>query len=187
MTALLVFFITSALPDGGAARDGGLPPLIPRAVLYGSPELSSPQLSPDGNRLATLEPDENKVLQLRVRTTGLSDAVQLTNEPTRSLRTFRWTEDGAALLYQQDLDGDERFHVFALDLETKQARDLTPWPGAKSELLETNPRAPSQVLLTTNRRDAKVFDVVRVNWRTGEVVDDTKNPGDVSQWLVDAD
>ncbi|MDX2009776.1 MAG: S9 family peptidase, partial [Myxococcaceae bacterium] len=47
--------------------------------------------------------------------------------------------------------------------------------------------APSQVLLTTNRRDAKVFDVVRVNWRTGEVVDDTKNPGDVSQWLVDAD
>jgi dipeptidyl aminopeptidase/acylaminoacyl peptidase len=185
--ALLVLVLVSALPDGGVVRDGGLPPLVPRAVLFGAPELASPQLSPDGSRIATLEPDEKRVLQLRVRTTGLSDVVQLTNEPTRSLRTFRWTEDGSALLFQQDLDGDERFHVFVLDLETKQPRDLTPWAGAKSELLETNPKFPGHVLLTTNRRDPRAFDVVRVNWRTGEVVDDTRNPGDVSQWFVDAD
>jgi dipeptidyl aminopeptidase/acylaminoacyl peptidase len=187
VSAALLLALLLTAPDAGPGRDGGVAPLIPRAVLFGSPAMANPQLSPDGARLGTLEPDAKGVMQLWVRTTGLSDAQQVTNEPTRGLKTWRWTEDSSSLLYLQDSDGDERFHVFALELETKSVRDLTPWPGAKSEVLETSPKHPDHLLVTTNRRDPKVFDVVRLNWRTGEVTDDTKNPGDVAQWFVDAD
>src|SRR5262245_18743622 len=35
-----------------------LPPLIPRDVLFGNPERTSPRLSPDGTRLAWIAPDK---------------------------------------------------------------------------------------------------------------------------------
>ena len=40
------------------------PPLIPRDVLFGNPERTSPHLSPDGKRLAWLAPDKKNVLQV---------------------------------------------------------------------------------------------------------------------------
>src|SRR5205085_6374634 len=50
-----------------------LPPLIPREVLFGNPERTSPHLSPDGKRAAWLAPDKRNVLQVWVRTIGTHD------------------------------------------------------------------------------------------------------------------
>ncbi len=179
-TTLLLTHLSLAAVDAGT-------PLLPRALLLGNAEFAAPQLSPDGLKLGSLKPDEKNVVQLFVRTLGAGDDTAVTSEPTRGLRSFRWTEDSSALLYPQDADGDERFHVFVVDLATKSTRDLTPWPKSKNEVLETSPKAPDTVLLTSNRRDARAFDVVRLNWKTGAVVVDTQNPGDVTQWLVDID
>lgn len=185
MPALLLLALLAA-PDAGVRPDAGVP-LIPRAHLFGNAELASPQLSPDGLKVAFLKPDQNDVAQLWVRTVGATDDVQVTAEASRGLRSFRWTEDASALLYPQDTGGDERFHLFVVDLATKATRDLTPWPGSRNELLETSPKAPDFVLVTSNRRDARAVDVLRLNWKTGAVETDTRNPGDVTSWLVDAD
>ncbi|MCA3014304.1 MAG: S9 family peptidase [Myxococcaceae bacterium] len=185
MLALTLTSLLCALPDGGARPDAALPPLLPRAVLFGGPAYAGPQLSPDGRRVAALVPDARRVLQLEVRAVGQGDAVVVTAEPTRSVRTFRWTEDGAALLFEQDARGDGRTHVFVVDVATRATRDLTPWPGATSEVLETSARAPAHVLVTTNRRDARVVDVVRIDWRSGAVTEHARNPGDVVQWFAD--
>lgn len=189
MTGLVLLALLMA-PDGGLGSvraDAGVPPLLPRAVLLGNVEFAAPQLSPDGLKVAYLRPDANNVAQLWVRTVGLADDVMLTNEPTRGLRSFRWVEDASALIYPQDADGDERFHLFVVDVLTKASRDLTPWPGSRNEVLETSPKAPDFVLITSNRRDARVADVLRLNWKTGAFELDTRNPGDVTGWLVDVD
>ena len=44
-----------------------LPPLIPREVLFGNPERVSPQISPDGKRLAWIAPNTNNVLQVWIK------------------------------------------------------------------------------------------------------------------------
>ena len=48
-------------------------PLISRKVLFGNPERTSPQLSPDGRYLAYLAPDDRGVMQVWVRTLGAED------------------------------------------------------------------------------------------------------------------
>jgi len=179
--------LTAGLANAALPVDAGPPPLIPRAVLLADAEFSSPQLSPDGALLAYVRPDARGVAQLWTRTLGLADDAQVTHEAITGVQRFRWTEDGSALLYPRDGDGDERTHVLVVELSTKQVKDLTPWPGSKSEVLETHPRFPEVVLVTTNRRDARVFDVVRLNWKTGVLVNDAINPGDVVQWVVDPD
>ena len=44
---------------------------------------------------------------------------------------------------------------------------------------------PTRVLIQANKRDPKVFDVYRVDLKSGKVDLDTENPGDVQGWQAD--
>src|SRR4051812_33476599 len=93
-------------------------PLIPREVLFGNPRRVSPRHSPDGKRLAYLAPDEKNVLQVWVRTLGQEDDRVLTRDRKRGIRMFFWAFDGEQLLYVQDRDGDEDWHLYSANLRT---------------------------------------------------------------------
>jgi len=163
-----------------------LPALIPRDLLFGNPEKTSPALSPDGRRLAWLAPDTNNVLQVWVQTIGQEDAKIVTADKKRGIRQYSWAKDNRTLLYLQDSDGDENFHVYGVDLIGGNVRDYTPFQGVRAELVDVNPRFPDQVLLSLNLRDRSLFDVHRLNLKTGGLDLDTENPGDVRSWETDA-
>jgi dipeptidyl aminopeptidase/acylaminoacyl peptidase len=74
--------------------------------------------------------------------------------------------------------------LWAVDVEDVDAvaRDLTPGKNVKASNVMTNKRFPDAILVGTNQRDAKIFDMYRCNYRTGELTLDTENPGDVVGW-----
>ncbi len=109
-----------------------LPPLIPRKVLFGNPTKASPLISPDGKRLAFLAPDKNEVLQVWVRTIGKDDAKQVTADKKRGIRIHLWSYAPDVLLYMQDNDGDENYHLYSVDLKEDVVRDLTPFQGVRA-------------------------------------------------------
>lgn len=162
-----------------------LPPLIPREILFGNPERARPQLSPDGNYLAYIAPDDKNVLQVWLRTVGKTDDQQLTADKKRGIRTYFWTYDGDHLIYMQDADGDENFHCYSVNIHTNIVRDLTPFQGVKAEPIELDPDHPDQFLVGMNLNDPQVFDVYRVTLKTGAVEFDTQNPGNIISWLAD--
>ena len=166
------------------ARLAALPPLIPRRVLFGNPEKTGPQISPDGCFLAYLAPQDG-VLNVWVRTLGQSDDTVVTSDTLRGIRSFFWQPDSAHLLYLQDVGGDENFHLYQTEIATQQTRDLTPFPGARALPLAVNPSIPGEMLVSANQRDPKVFDVYRLDFATGELTLDTENPGDVSGFSAD--
>jgi dipeptidyl aminopeptidase/acylaminoacyl peptidase len=190
VSLLVAVWLSSSAVAQPPSLDAGVPtgpqPLIARELLFGNPERLSPQLAPDGRRLAWLQPDAQNVLQLKVRTVGALDDATVSADRKRGIRTFSWAEDSNTLLYSQDQDGDENFHLFAIDLSTRNVRDLTPWQGVRAELLEVSERAPDTVLFTANVRDRKQMDVWKVSLKTGATELDTQNPGDVTTWVVDA-
>ncbi len=169
-----------------AASPATMPPLIPREVLFGNPRKSSPALSPDGQHLAYLAPDEKDVLQVYVRTVGKGDDRKITSDKKRGIRSFQWTYDGSQLLYQQDSDGDENFHLYGVNISTNVVRDLTPFQGVRAEVAGLEPNLPDQMLVAMNIRDARLFDIYRVNLKNGAVELDTANPGNVTNWACDA-
>jgi dipeptidyl aminopeptidase/acylaminoacyl peptidase len=164
-----------------------LPPLIPREVLYGNPERANPQLSPDGTRLAWLSPDKKNVLQVWVKSIGKDDDKMVTADRKRGIRMYRWAEDNKTLLYLQDTDGDENYHVFGVDLESGNVRDYTPIQGVRADILAVEARHPAAILVEMNARDRQLFDVYRVDLASGALSLDTANPGDVSGWIADSD
>ncbi|HYG35178.1 MAG TPA: S9 family peptidase, partial [Clostridia bacterium] len=184
MKALL--FVIAVLPlMMTTAVHGELPPLIPRDLLFGNPERTSPSLSPDGKRLAWLAPDTNNVLQVWVKTVGKEDDKIITADKKRGIRQYLWAKDNRTLLYLQDSDGDENFHVYGVDLSSGNVRDYTPFQGVRAQVTDVNPDFPNEVLLSLNLRDRSLFDVYRLNLKNGALDLDTENPGDVTGWGTD--
>ncbi|HMF18202.1 MAG TPA: S9 family peptidase [Gemmataceae bacterium] len=164
-----------------------LPPLIPRAVLFGNPEKASPQISPDGKYLAYIAPDAKDVQQVWVRTIGKDDDRALTDDKKRGIRTYVWTFDGEQLIYLQDSDGDENYHLTAVNLKTGIIRDLTPFQGIRAEIIDLDAKYPKEILVGMNLKNRAKFDVYRINLANGAVEFDTANPGNVMVWTADAD
>ncbi len=165
-----------------------MPALIPRAVLFGNPEKSSPQLSPDGRRMAYLASHpETGVLNVWLRTIGTEDDRPITYDEARPVRRFQFAWNNRHLLYFQDSGGDENWHVWLVDLDDPEAaaRDLTPFPKVTASLAGTSPDLPDTVLVSLNRRDSSLFDVYRLTLPGGELELVEENPGDVISWLAD--
>ncbi|MCO6435996.1 MAG: S9 family peptidase [Phycisphaerae bacterium] len=161
-----------------------LPPLIPRKVLFGNPDRVSPQVSPDGKLLAYIAPDEG-VLNVWVRTVGASDDRAVTEDRKRGIRYYTWAENSRQLLYIQDKDGDENWHVYATDIATENTRDLTPINGIQARILATEPQFPNEVLVAINERNPQLHDVYRVDLRTAERNMVAENDQGFIGWLAD--
>ena len=177
-------FVGLFLPAPAARAE--LPPLIPREVLFGNPVKASPQISPDGKRLSYVAPDKKNVLQVWVTALGKDDARQVTNDRKRGIRIHQWTYAPDTLLYLQDNDGDENFHLYSVNLADNVVRDLTPFQGVRAQLLGLHRDFPNEVLVGLNVKNRRLHDVYRIDLTTGAVVLDTKNPGDVVGWDTDA-
>src|SRR2546421_4426120 len=114
-----------------------LPPIIPRDDLFGNPEKVSPKVSPDGKWLAYIAPDEG-VLNVWVRTLGQTDDRAVTKDRKRGIRAFFWAYDGEHLLYVQDSEGDENWHVWSVGLTSGIIRDITPFLGVQARVVATD-------------------------------------------------
>src|SRR5262245_6032816 len=164
-----------------------LPPLIQRDVLFGNPENANPQLSPDGKYLAYLAPDKKNVLQVWVRTVGKNDDRAVTQDEKRGIRQYNWAFDTKHLLYLQDADGNEDFHLYAVDVAANKTRELTPFKGVRVQGLYLDEDHPNVVLAGMNKRNSKVFDIHRIDLASGEEKLDTENPGNIIGWTPDED
>ncbi|MEM9804852.1 MAG: S9 family peptidase [Cyanobacteria bacterium P01_D01_bin.56] len=161
-----------------------LPPLISRATLFGNPQRTSPRLSPDGKYMAYIAPDANDVLQVWLQDPAGDDR-QLTQDKKRGIRSYFWTYQENQLIYLQDSDGDENFHLYLVDIVTGMIRDLTPFQGVKASPVDLDPDFPDLALVSLNLKDRQKFDIYRINLTTGAVEFDTDNPGNIVGWTAD--
>jgi dipeptidyl aminopeptidase/acylaminoacyl peptidase len=161
--------------------------LIPRNVLFGNPVFISPKISPQGDRIAYLAPSENGINNIWVKSIDKEDAVQVTKDKHRGIKYFDWTHDGLSVVYLQDNNGDENFHVFQTSISSGLTRDLTPFQNKKACNLIIE---KDYILTAINIENPSLFDMYRIDLKTGAVELDTKNPGDViyltgSEWIAD--
>ena len=184
-------FVLLSLFCAAPSSRAELPPLIPRDVLFGNPERAGPQISPDGKRIAYLRPDDKNILQVWVRPTVETDPEPsdkaITADPKRGIRTFYWAQDNKHLLYEQDAEGDENYHLFAANIETLKTRDLTPFKGVRVQGVESDRKHPNEILVGLNKRNKGMFDMHRIQIDTGEEKLDTENPGLALAYATDAD
>ena len=165
--------------------------LIPRSVLFGNPERTSPQISPDGGSLAWIAPRDG-VLNLWVAAVDGESGVDwtaarpVTEDTDRGIRSFAWARDGRHVLYVQDVGGDENWRLYDVDPQTLERRDLTPFEGIHATIIGTSKRRRDEVLVGINKDNPQLHDVYRLHLSSGELVKEIENPG-YAGWLADED
>ena len=167
--------------------------LIPRTVLFGNPERTLPQLSPDGTRLAWIAPHDDVlnvwVAPLRIASDNAVDfaaARAVTDDTDRGIRSYAWAWDGRHLMYVQDTGGDENWRLYDVDVATLARRVLTPFDGVQAQIIATRKSHRDEVLVGINRDNPELHDVYRLDLTTGDLTKLIDNPG-YAGWLADED
>ena len=141
--------------------------LIPRSVLFGNPDRASVRISPDGKYISYLAP-HNGLLNVWVQTLGQDDAKPITDSTTRPIGNYFWMHNNTQIVYAQDSGGDENFHLYAVDIQTGDQKDLTPFEEIRARVVATDRNFPDEILVGINNRNPQYHDVWRINTLTGE-------------------
>lgn len=156
-----------------------LPPLIDIEKLFADPLFSGASISPDGTRIAYLAPKNGRT---NVWVRGIDEkheqAACVTRDSRRGIRTYHWTDDPRWLLYLQDTDGNEDWHLYRVDLNAPEgpAVDLTPMArGSRVLGVERMRTHPGSVRVSMNRRPMFI-DAFRIVVATGETTVIRENP-----------
>ena len=211
-----------AAQPGGAGAGSAHPldqvaPLIPRRVLFGNPDKAMARMSHDGKRLAYLAPVKNDdgegVLNVLVGPIDDPSAAKpVTHEKDRPVAGYFWAYDNKHVLYSQDNKGDENFHVYAVNVDTGDIKDITPLeqnatsaaakksdaqnakenepgdeaPKVRAEIVAVSWRSPEEIVIGLNNRDPRYHDLYLVNIDTGSKKLIQQNP-DFAGFVVDED
>jgi dipeptidyl aminopeptidase/acylaminoacyl peptidase len=159
--------------------------LIPRKVLFGNPDKTNPQISPEGTHMAYLAP-VNNVLNVWVGTIGSDYYQPVTRDEERGVRFYFWAQDNKHIMYIQDVGGNENWRLYATSLQTRETRDLTPFENVQVQIIGRDKHFPNELLIGMNKENPQVHDVYHLDLSTGDLTLVAKNPGNIMNWVTDA-
>ncbi len=181
-----------AVEEGLSSRDAGEVSyqVIPREVLFGTPERVGVLISPDGNWLSYLSAesgyfniwiapvnrtlsssDEGRISKSNksnISRVELSGARPITNETIRGVESYFWANDGRHIIFCRDTFGDENWHIYSLDITTGEKLDLTPFDNVSAYVQAASSQIPGEVLIGLNDRNRSYHDLYLVNITTGK-------------------
>lgn len=159
---------------------------IPLRDFFRNPDKTAYRISPDGKFVSHTEPFERRMnvfVESRDEI-GKGKAVRVTSETERDMGGY-WWKNNDCIVYVRDFGGDENFHLFAVNRDGTNQRDLTPFEGVRVEVVDELEDFDNEILIGMNKRNPEVFDVYRMNVMTGEMRMVAENPGSVTQWVTD--
>ncbi len=145
------------------------PALIARAHFFANPARAAISISPDGHWLAWLADSDGVMNIWAAPADRPAEARQITADRHRGIQSFSWTYLLGQLLFSQDRDGDENWQLFCADLSDGSVRALTPSaPGVRTGVQSVSRHRREEIVIITNARDRRFFDLHLLNLLTGE-------------------
>ena len=161
-------------------------PLIPRQLLFGNPDRAAPQISRDGTMISYISPVDGVLNVWVAPVDDLDSARPVTHDTARGVRMYFWAYTNEHVLYLQDTDGDENWHVYSVDLSTDETIDLTPLDNVQAQIQAVSKDFPGEIVVGINDRDAQLHDVYRIDISTGKRDLIQQNEG-FAEFVVDDD
>lgn len=160
-----------------SAASAQRPALIDREVIFGNPEYSGAQISPDGKYISFIKPYKDT---MNIWVKGIDEpfgaARPMTADTARPVRSYFWSRDGKYILFVQDKGGDENFNVYAVNPADKPAsgsdvpaaRNITDGKGVRAMIHAVPKSDPDSIIVGINERDKAWHDTYKVKISTGE-------------------
>ncbi len=158
---------------------------IPLEDFFRTPEVSNVQISPNGKYITYGKSWEHRI-NIFVKNLETNEIKQLTFSTKRDIYKYIWS-DNDTIIYSQDNEGNENFHLYAISRNGGEILDLTPFEDVKCSIIDKLEDVDGKLLFQMNSRNKQVFDIYRLDTNSGKMEMIAENPGDVTHWLVDHD
>lgn len=138
------------------------------------------QYSPDGKYVSYKERQNDGKVHVFIKNTE-NDKVSIAIEEKEELiRGYNWANN-TRLIYSMDKGGDENYHLFAIDIDGNNQRELTPFDGVKVSILSTLKDQKDHMIISMNKENLQIFEPYKINIVNGEYEklftnDDPENP-----------
>jgi len=147
---------------------------------FAKPKASSFKFSPKGSYLSYKEKDENLKNHVYVKNIETGEVRLVIEEKEELVRGYGWANDNR-LLYVMDKGGDENYHLFAVDLDGSNEKELTPFDGVKADILNGLKEDKDHMIISMNKNNPAVFEPFKINIVSGELTQlyenkDIQNP-----------
>ena len=151
------------------------------ADYFARPKASSFSLSPNGKYMSYMEtaPSSTKrhVYIKEIATGKVNMAIE---EKDELIKGYGWINN-ERLYYAMDKGGDENFHIYGVDIDGSNAKDLTPYDGVKAGIVNILKDQKDYIIVSMNKNNPQVFEPYKLNIVTGDIVqlytnDDPANP-----------
>ncbi|MEX0360387.1 MAG: TolB family protein, partial [Allomuricauda sp.] len=147
---------------------------------FANPKAFTFRFSPDGKYLSYRESDENGKQHIFVKNIATGETQMAIEEKEELVRGYGWLNN-SRLYYSMDQGGDENYHIYAVDLDGSNLKDLTPFDGVRAQFTELLREDKEHIIVSMNKNNPQVFEPYLVNLNTGEskqlyTNDDPQNP-----------
>lgn len=186
MLSLVLLFVIACKKDKSDETVAMKPaPEIPVEDFFKNSEKRTFRLSPNGEYIAYLAP-YNKRMNIHVRKFDSDSVIRVTSVEDRDLAGYFWANNDR-LVYIRDKAGNENFHLFAVNKDGSNEKDLTPFDGVRAQIIDDLEENQNEMIIGLNKRIPQVFDPYRLNINTGEMNLLYENPGNITGWDTDHD
>ena len=173
-------------PTHPSLTSASLPALIPvRDFVADRESTGGYSVSPDGQKLAWMG-TSGITPALWVKSIAKVGAKDDAKAFLTRARYYRWSADSQYLAIVTDSGGDENAHIYVGKVQGSDTKlvDVTPFEKTTSHISRVIDGG-SEIVVTSNRRDKKVFDPYILDLSTGKFTLITTNPGNVAYWGMD--
>ncbi|WP_350287137.1 S9 family peptidase [uncultured Croceitalea sp.] len=135
---------------------------------FAKPKASTFRFSPDGKYMSFREKDEKGKRHIFVKNVATGEVTKAIEEKEELVRGYGWINN-KRLVYLMDQGGDENYHVYAVNLDGTELKDLTPFDGVQAQFSDLLKEDKDHIIVLMNKNNAQVFEPFKVNVVTGDL------------------
>lgn len=154
-----------------------------------TPNESSFQYSPNGSYLSYMKIDSSGKNHLYTKNTLNGSVTKVLEEKEQLIKGYSWIND-SRILYAMDKNGDEKTHIYAVNLDGTNNVDLTPYEGVTAGILNALPEQEDYIIAMMNKDNPSYFEPYKINVNTGtfeKLYTNTDPSSPISNYLFDKD